>query len=116
MKTRIATLLLVMGLFIVSSAFASEPVPASKAVAKKIAHVIEGELDYPEFAIEEKFECCVAVRVLIEEDGTFDVTAANSVSERMIKYVTKTIEKMDTEELDKYAGQEVCLKINFDLR
>ncbi len=116
MKTRIATLLFVFGLFIVSSAFAMEPVPASKAVSKKIASLIEDELDYPEFAIVDKFECCVSIMVLVQDDGTFDVTGANSASKDMIKHVIKTIENMEPEELDKYAGQEVGIKINFELR
>lgn len=115
MKTRIATLLFVFGLFVISSAFAMEPVPASKAVSKKVANLIENELDYPEFAIVDKFECCVAVKVLIQEDGTLDVTEANSVSKDMIKHVIKTIENMETEDLAKYAGQEVGIKIVFDL-
>jgi len=116
MKTRIATLLFVFGLFIVSSAFAMEPVPASKAVSKKVANLIQDELDYPEFAIVDKFECCVVVSVLIQDDGTFDVTGANSISKDMIKHVIKTIEKMEPEDLDKYAGQEVGIKVIFDLR
>jgi len=116
MKTRIATLLFVFSLFVVSSAFAMEPIPASKAVSNKVAHLIQDELDYPEFAIVDKFECCVVVSVLIQEDGTFDVTAANSVSKNMIKHVTKTIENMEPEDLEKYAGQEVGIKIKFNLR
>jgi len=115
MKTRIATLLFVFGLFIVSSAFAMEPVPASKAVSKKVATLIQDELDYPEFAIVDKFECCVAVKVLIQDDGTFDVTDANSVSKKMINHVIETIENMEPEDLARYAGQEVGIKINFHL-
>ena len=54
--------------------------------------------------------------VLVQDDGTFDVTGANSASKDMIKHVIKTIENMEPEELDKYAGQEVGIKINFELR
>lgn len=116
MKTRIATLLFVFGLFIIGSASAMEPVPASKAVSKKVANLIQEELDYPEFAIVDKFECCVTVQVLIREDGSLNVTEANSVSKDMIKHVIKAIENMEPEDLDTYAGQEVGIKINFELR
>jgi hypothetical protein len=116
MKTRIATLVFIVGMFLVSSAFALEPVPASKAVAKSVAKTILNELEYPEFAIEEKFECCVLVSVVIQEDGRFDVDCANCVSERMKEYVVYEIEHMVSEEHAKYAGQTVLIKINFDLK
>lgn len=115
MKTRIATLIFIFGMFIISSAFASEPVPASKAVAKSVAETIVAELEYPEFAIEEEFECCVLVNVVIQEDGRFDVDGANSVSKKMIEYVTYEIEHMVSEDYAKYAGQSVLIKIKFDL-
>ena len=116
MKTRIATLAFILGMFLVSTAFAAEPVPASKAVAKSVAKTILSELEYPEFAIDEKFECCVLVKVIILEDGTFDVDVANSISDRMKDYVVYEIEHMKSEEHAKYAGQTVLIKVNFDLR
>ena len=47
MKTRIATLTLLFGLFISVTAFANQPVPASKVVAASIADYIEEEMEYP---------------------------------------------------------------------
>ena len=115
MKTRIATLMFIVGMFLVTTAFANEPVPASKAVAKTVAQKIQKEIDYPDFAIEEKFECCVLVSIIIQEDGRLDVDAANSISDRMKEYVTYEIEHMDTEDLARYAGQSVLIKVKFDL-
>ena len=115
MKTRIATLMIVFGLFIAASAFANQPVPASKAVSKSVAKLIKSELDYPEFAIEEKFECCVVVSIVIQDDGSFDVDCANCISKEMKKYVVKQIESINTEDFARYAGQNVLLKIKFDI-
>lgn len=115
MKTRIATLLLVSGLFISLTAFSKEPVPASKAVAQSVAKEIQKELEYPEFAIRDKFECCVLVSLVIREDGTFDVDCANCVSADMKEDVIRQIENMDAEKFAMYAGQTVLLKIKFDL-
>ena len=116
MKTRIATLAFILGMFIFSSAFALEPVPASKAVAKSIATTIVNELEYPDFAIKEKFECCVLVNVVILEDGRFDVDCANCISERMKEYVIYEIEHIKSDEYVKYAGQSVLIKVKFDLK
>ena len=46
MKTRIATLAILLGLFISTTAFANQPVPASKAVASSVADYIEEEMEY----------------------------------------------------------------------
>jgi len=116
MKTRIATLVFIIGMFLVSTAFANEPVPASKAVHKSVAKVIQNELEYPDFAIDEKFECCVLVRIIIQEDGRFDVDCANCVSKQMKDYVTYEIEHMLSEEHAQYAGQTVLIKLKFDLK
>ena len=116
MKTRIATLMFIVGMFIVSTAFANEPVPASSAVHKSVAKIIQAELEYPDFAIKEKFECCVIVSVVIQEDGRFEVDCANCVSDRMKKYVVYEIEHMVSEEHARYAGQSVLIKVKFDLK
>lgn len=115
MKTRIATLFFALGLFLTTTAFANEPVPASKAVAKSVAKLIESELEYPEFAIKDKFECCVAVSVVIQDDGSFDVDCANCISDDMKEYVIEKIENMVSEQHAQYAGQTVLIKIKFDL-
>jgi outer membrane biosynthesis protein TonB len=116
MKTRIATLTILLGLFISTTAFANQPVPASKAVASSVANYIEDEMEYPEFAINEKFQGDVVIRIVIEEDGTFDVTEANSQNNSMINYVVREVEKLDSEDFDKYAGQTVLVKLTFDLK
>ena len=115
MKARIATLMIVLGVFLATTAFANEPVPASKAVSKSVANLIQNELEYPEFAIKEKFECCVVVSIVIQGDGSFDVDCANCISEEMKKYVVKQIESINTEDFARYAGQNVLLKIKFDI-
>ena len=116
MKTRIATLAILLGLFISTTAFASEPVPASKYVASTVADFIEEEMEYPEFAIEQKYEGDVIVKVVIEEDGTFDVVQANAHDENMKKQVIRMIEDMDSDTFDQYAGQSVLVKVSFDLK
>ena len=115
MKTRIATLMIVFGLFLAATAFANPPVPASKAVSKSVAKFIKTEIAYPEFAIEEKFECCVVVSIVIQDDGTFDVDCANCVSSEMKKNIVEQIENLVSEEHARYSGQNVLLKIKFDL-
>lgn len=116
MKTRIATVAILLGLFISTTAFANQPVPASKAVAASIANYIEDEMEYPEFAINEKFQGDVVVRIVIEEDGTFSVTEANSYHSKMINYVIREVEKLDSDDFDRYAGQTVLVKLKFDLK
>ena len=115
MKTRIATLMIVFGLFLTATAFANQPVPASKAVSKSVAKLIKSELDYPKFAIEDKFECCVVVSIVIQDDGSFDVDRANCIRADMKNYVVQQIENINTEDFARYAGQNVLLKIKFDL-
>jgi hypothetical protein len=116
MKTRIATLAILLGLFITSTAFANEPVPASKAVASSIADLIEEELEYPDYAIEEKFQGDVVMEIVIEEDGTLDVVAANSVDQKMKNLVALAVEEIETEKFANYAGQTLLVKVSYDLR
>jgi hypothetical protein len=106
-----------MGLFLSVTAFASEPVPvpASKAVSSSVADFINDELHYPEFAIEDKFEGEVVLSVIIEDDGTFEVDAANSVNDDLKKHVIEIIENLEADQYNQYAGQRVLLKVKFDL-
>ena len=116
MKTRIATLMFIVSMFFFATAYANEPVPASKAVAQSVAKNIQQELEYPEFAIKDKFECCVMVSIIIQEDGRYDVDCINCVSSQVKKYVEYEIEHMKFKEHAKYAGQSVLVKIKFDLK
>ena len=116
MKTNISILALLIGLFISTTAVANEPVPASKYVSSSVATYIADEMTYPEFAIKEKFEGDVVVKIIIEETGDFDVVAVNSHDTDMKEYVTEMIEDMETDKFDKYAGQSLLVKLSFDLR
>jgi len=115
MKTRIATLMLMLGIFLSTTAFASEPAPATKAASNSVVKYIQKNLDYPDFAIDDKFECCVVVSLTIQEDGTLDVNSSNSVDKDMQNYVVREIEDFQNDDFIQYAGQRVYLKINFDL-
>lgn len=115
MKTRIATLAILFGLFISTSAFAAEPVPASRTVAQSVAQFIDDEIDYPEFAIEDQWEGEVVLSLNIESDGTFDVESVNSSNEEMKEHVIEQIENMEADQFNQYAGQQVLIKLTFDL-
>ena len=118
MKTKITTLLMVFGLFLAANTFAATPFPAPKAVAVSIANYISNEIDYPEFAVKEKLECTVVVKLTVQEDGTFAVDAANCIDNRMRKHVIAAINELN-EKADYYsqfAGMEVNLKLEFDLK
>ena len=116
MKTKITTLTIALGLFLSVTAFAKAPVPASKAVAHSIAELISNDIEYPEFAIEEKFQGIVVVSVVIEDDGTFDVESANCVNEDMKEYVIEEIESIVSEKYKQYSGQTLLVKLTFDLK
>ena len=117
MKTRIATVFVMLGLFMASTAFAGElpAATASKKARKEVTKVIKKELSYPQFAIDEEFECCVVVSVIIQEDGSLDVDCANCIDPRMKEYVVKNLENMKTKKLENYAGQQVLVRIKFKL-
>jgi len=116
MKTRIATLTVLLGLFLTATAFANMPVPASKAVSNSVAEMVSNELAYPEFAIDNKYEGVVAVSFTIQDDGTFSVDASNALNDAIKKHVIKTIHNMQSDRFAKYAGQQVFLKVTFDLK
>ncbi len=116
MKTRIATLTVLLGLFLTATVFANTPVPASKAVSNSVAKYVTNELEYPEFAINDKYEGVVVVSLTIQDDGTFEVDASNALNEDLKKYVIETIHNMQSEYYAQYAGQQVQIKIKFDLK
>lgn len=115
MKTRIATLFLLFGIFIASSVQANEPVPASKIAAQSVAQTVENEIDYPVLSHGERIECCVMVSIIIQEDGSFIVDGANSSNKEMKNHVVDKLGKLKSDELARYSGQRVLLKVNFNL-
>jgi hypothetical protein len=113
MKTRIATFFVVLGILFTTIASANEPVPASKAVSKSVADLIKSELEFPDFARETDFYCCVLVRVTILPNGRFDVDCINCMNEQLKQYVIGEIESIVSEKHASFAGQTVSLKVNF---
>ncbi len=95
--------------------YAKEPVPASKAVTSSIAQLIASEIDFPDFARVNNFECCVLVRLTIREDGSFELECSNCQDDQLRLYVEDSIEKITAKEYSKYAGQTVAIKLVFKL-
>jgi len=115
MKTRIATVLFILGLFLVSTSFAGELPATSKLARAEVTKMIKKEVRYPKFAIDEKFECCVLVSIVILHDGTLKVGCANCIDHRMKEYVVNAIEDADFVKLKDFAGQTVQLRIRFKI-
>lgn len=114
MKTRIATMLMLL-LFVIATAFAIEPIPASKAVRDSVVEMIKKNLVYPDFAIKSKTQCCVVVSLIIQNDGTFKVDGSNSLSPQLQNYVINTIETLQNNNLANAGGQRVLVKVKFNL-
>ena len=115
MKTRIAILTMLLGLFIAGTAFAGEPVPRKVAATNAVSEFLQDEIDYPAFASETNMECTVYVDLTVKEDGTFTVNGANCKAECMKDYCVKAIEKAQNKDLAEYAGESVILKIEYKL-
>ncbi len=115
MKTRIATLMVLMGIFIASTAFANQPVTATAAVKSSVKQILKKELSYPDFAIKNKLECDVVVSIVIQDDGTFKVNCANCQCPKMKNEVIADIEKLGNKKFAKFAGQEINLKLKYEL-
>jgi hypothetical protein len=113
MKTRIATFLFVLGVCFSQITFANEPVPANKAVSKSVAELLRNNIEFPDFARTDDYECCVLIRIIIQEDGKFKVDCVNCKDERLKAHVIEAVEKLVSEEHGYYAGQQVSLKVNF---
>jgi len=113
MKKRIATFLIAMVTLFTGMTYANEPVPASKAVSSSVANLLKTNIDYPDFARITDYECCVVVRLLINEDGSFEIDCANCKDNRLKIYVSNCIEKIISEEHARYAGQTVSVKVTF---
>jgi hypothetical protein len=115
MKTRIATIMLLLGLFVASTAFAADPVPATKEMKKEIKELVKKKLHYPQFAIDSKTELTVYLSINVMDDGSLEIDCANCSCCKMKDFVIKNIEKIDSEDLVKYAGQNMLLKVRFYL-
>jgi outer membrane biosynthesis protein TonB len=118
MKTKITSLLIVLSVFLSISSFAIAPIPASKQVSNSVATLLTKEISYPEFAENSNIQGTVAVSVVIENDGTFSVTAANSDNDQLKNYVVKSIENLKKHSVDytQFEGQQVLVKFNFNLK
>lgn len=115
MKTKTLILAFAASIFTLGNLVANEPAMAPKEISSSVAEMIKSEVYYPEFAIEEKFEGKVVLEVQITEEGSFDVTAANSLNEDLKDYASKTVEEIETEKFKNYAGQKIILDLNYDL-
>jgi len=116
MKSRIATFLIAMSMFLAGTAFASNPVKQNNDASKAISSLLKQELKYPKLAKEQNnFECCVLIRLVINEDGSFKVDCVNCSNDSIKTQITKAIERINKEELKEYAGQQFSYKINFKL-
>jgi len=116
MKTRIAITMLLLGLFVATTAFSSPPSTTStRQMRKEIKKQVRQNVKYPQFALDERFECCVLVSITVQNDGSLDVDCANSVSDKMKDYVVTTIENIQSEKLQNYSGQTILLKVKFDI-
>ena len=113
MKTGIATLLFVIGMFLTNTAFANEPVPASKAVSKSVAELLQNSIEFPDFARTDEYNCCVLIRVIIQEDGSFEVDCVNCKDEKLKQHVIEAFEELISEKHAYFAGQQVSIKVNF---
>ena len=104
-----------MCMFIAGTAFATNPVKQNNDASDVVAKLLKQELKYPKFAREVGNECCVLVRIIINDDGSFKVDCANCPNLSLKTHVINAIENISKEELKKYAGQQFSYKINFKL-
>ena len=104
-----------MCMFIAGTAFATTPVKQNNEASKAIATLLKQELKYPKVAREEGNECCMLVRIIVNNDGSFTVDCANCTNPLLKTHVTKAIENISKEEFSKYAGQQFSYKLNFKL-
>lgn len=115
MKTRIVTLMMLSCFLWSGLSYAGEKEASSLTAFKTISSIIEKEIDYPAFASENQMECDVYVDLTIQKDGSIEVNASNSIEKSMKEYCVKSLEKLKNNELSNYAGEQVLLKINYQL-
>jgi len=115
MKSRIATYLIALCMFTAGTAFATTPLKLNNDASKAVSSILKQELKYPKFAKEDNFECCVLVRLIINDDGSFTVDCVNCTNTTMKTHVTNAIEKISSKDLAKYAGQQINFKLDYKL-
>ncbi len=115
MKSRIATILTAMFMFLGGTAFALNPVNQKTDASKTVAKILQQEIEYPKSAKEDNFECFVLVKIIIEEDGTLTVNCINCTCPTMKAEVVSAIENINSKKLVDYAGQQFNYKLNFKL-
>ena len=87
MKTKNVILAVIASIFTIGSVMANQPTMAPKEISSSVAELIEKEISYPQFAKDDNFNGDVLLQLVIEEDGTFDVTAANSLNTEVKNHV-----------------------------
>lgn len=115
MNTKTITLVLALAVIFTGSLFANEPVVAPKEVSSSLLDIIENEMDYPEFAIEERIEDVVIMELRIQKDGSLEVIDVNATYDNMRKHAVETVENIETTDFAEYAGQTVLVKVKYDL-
>jgi len=115
MKTRIATSLLLLGLFVATTAFSNSLSKTPyQQMRKEIKKQVRQNVKYPQFVTDKNFNCFVLVSIIVQNDGSLDVDCANCASVKMKDYVVNAIENIQSEKLKKYSGQTMLLKVKFD--
>ncbi len=115
MKSRIATYLIALFLFVGGSAFSANHDVIKTDASKEVANLLENELRYPDYARTNNTDCCALVRIIINEDGSFTADCVNCISDEMRRQIIESIENIKSEDLAVYAGQTFNYKINFKL-
>src|SRR6056297_910818 len=92
MNAKLFTLAAIFGFVFFQTAIADE----DKTMVKQ---TVQQEVDYPEFAVEEKLEGTVWVEFTINENGKIQVEKVNSMCVPLKNYVVRKIEGMDAFDL-----------------
>jgi len=115
MKTKIVTLMMLSCFLWISLSFAREKETSNLMAYKSISSIIEKEIDYPAFASENQLQCDVYVDLTIQAYGSIQVNASNSIENSVKEYCVNSLEKMKNKQLSNFAGENVLLKIKYQL-
>ncbi|MBT3303543.1 MAG: hypothetical protein HOD63_11220 [Bacteroidetes bacterium] len=105
--------ILICTLVSINFAFAVNDTEESKESSVKQA--IKLEIDYPEFAIENKIEGEVLVSFEVNKDGKIDVLRTNSVYKELEGYVIEKMKSITVHADDAEIGKVYNMKISFKL-